>query len=216
MITTILTLASLIEDSPKEAFQKAMENYSKMASFSSDLVHDHSSGLFPGKYQQHLDFVKGKGFKLVVTGLKGERPADCAPDYFCDGKDVTSVGKHEGTRPLNEDSNISAGYEVSGGLILSWLLETPNKNVFNNPPAGVKFDFSWGKSKTWHDQSVSEIIIKIDVDKVSNTVNVFFDPERKQMLGYQYVADKQTGWMMYKNQKQNPNIDPSSFKPPKS
>lgn len=216
MIATILSLASLIEDSPKQAFQNAMSNYSKMTSFSADLVHDHSSGLFPGKYEQHLDFVKGKGFKLVVTGLKGTRPSDCAPDYFCDGKDVTTIGRNEGTRALNQDANISPGYEVSGGLILTWLLESPNKDIFNNPPNGVKFNFSWGKDTSWHSQKVSEIVVKVEVEKVSNSVSIFFDPEQKQMVGFEYVADKQTGWMMYKNQKQNPSIDPSSFKPPKN
>lgn len=215
MLTTLIALAAMREDSPKDAFFQAMDHYAKLDSFSAELVHDKSSGLFPGKYRQTFEFVKGKGFKLVVTGLKGgDRPKDIAPDYYCDGKDVTTIGHADGTRPLNIDPNLSPGYEVTGGLIMTWLTNSPNMEMLRNPPQGIEFQFEWGKKETWHDQKVSEITIKVQAGSVANSIDIYFDPERKHLIGDEYKAGEQTGWMEYKGQKDNPKIDAAGFKPP--
>ncbi len=213
MIATILAISAIHEDSPKEAFLKAMENYSKLKSFSADLIHDKSSGLFPGKYEQHLEYIKESGFKLVVKGQKsGDRPKEIAPDYYCDGKNVTTVGGPGGVQALNTDPNITPGYEVTGGLIMTWLLNTPNKRVLMNPPQGIEFQFSWGKKDTWRDHKVSEIVIKVIAGSVDNSISVYFDPERKHLLGNEYKAGEQSGWMEYKGQMDNPKLDAAGFK----
>ena len=109
MITSILALIVLSSEpeiSAKDAFTQTLDNYGKMDSFSTDIEHDSSSGLFSGKYRQHLDFKKEKGFKLIVTGLKGAvRPDNVAPDYYGDGAVVTTVGRFAGVKPLNKDAN---------------------------------------------------------------------------------------------------------------
>ena len=222
MITT--TLATILffkplDDATKKSFLNTMESYAKLDSFSVDIEHDNSSGLFPGKYHQHLDFKKGKGFKLAVTSLNGqERPKDVAPDFYCDGADVTTVGRFDGTHPINKDSNISPGYEVSGGLVMIWLMDSPEKQFFSKPPAGMEIDLVPGKRTMWKELPVSEIVMSVKIgDKDDkSSISVFFDSGKKKLIGYEWTREGKTGWMLYKNQKDNPAVDASTFKPPHS
>ena len=222
MITT--TLATFLffkpfDDATKKVFLDKMESYAKLDSLSIDIEHDNSSGLFSGKYRQHLDFKKGKGFKLAVTSLNGqERPKDVAPDYYCDGTDVTTVGRYDGTMPINKDSNTSPGYEVSGGIIMMWLMDSPGRHFFSVPPPGMELELSTGQRSTWKEMKVAEIVItvKIGGQNDKSTLSAFLDSERKKLIGYEWTRDGKTGWMLYKNQKDNPPVDASTFKPPHS
>ena len=208
-----------LDDATKKVFVDAMDSYAKLDSLSIDIEHDNSSGLFPGKYHQHLDFKRGKGFKLAVTSLNGqERPKDVAPDFYCDGADVTTVGRFDGTHPINKDSNISPGYEVSGGLVMMWLMDSPSRQFFSKPPAGMELELSTGQRSTWKEIKVAEIVISVKIggqdDK--STLSAFLDSERKKLVGYEWTREGKTGWMLYKNQKDNPTVDASTFKPPHS
>jgi hypothetical protein len=219
MITTSLVSLFLLHTpsaSAKDVFLQTMARYGKMDSFSTDIEHDNSSGLFPGKYKQHLDFKKGKGFKLVVTGLKKTDSRDnIAPDYYCDGEDVTTVGRKDGTKPLNKDPNIGPGYEVSGGLIVTWLLDSPTKGFFDKPPTGMKFDMDWGQRKVWHEEKVDEVVLKISSGDTTLLVSLFVDPDHKRLVGNEWTNNGKLGYMLYRNQKENRSVNPASFKPPK-
>ncbi len=210
-------LALTHEDSAKDVFLTTMEHYSKLDSLSVDIDNDNSSGLFSGKYRQQLAFKKGKGFKLVSTELySGKRPENVSPDYYCDGTTVTTVGRLEGTRALNKDANIMPGYEVSGGLIMTWLLDSPTKSFFSKPPSGIEVTMAWGSRKTWHDEKVVEVVLTATMvsQKESSVVSIFLDPEHKKMIGDEWTREGKTGWMLYKNQKDNPDVNPADFKPP--
>lgn len=205
------------EESAKDAFLATMDHYSKLESMSVDIENDNSSGLFSGKFRQQLIFKKGKGFKLVSTELySGKRPDNVSPDYYCDGVNVTTVGRFEGTRPLNKDANTMPGYEVAGGLIMTWLLDSPTKNFFSKPPSGMEVTMAWGPRKTWHDESVVEVILTATMasQKDASVVSIFMDPEHKKLIGDEWTREGKTGWALYKNQKDNPEVNPSDFKPP--
>lgn len=218
MITaTVLSLCTLKTPgaSAKDVFMQTMERYAKLDSFSTDIEHDFSSGLFPGKYKQHLDFKKGKGFKLVViTSKESDGKDKIAPDFYCDGVDVTTVGRFDGTKPINKDANSMPAYEVSGGLIMTWLLDSPSKGLFTKPPEGMKVDIGWGKRKSWHNEKVDEITFKMTAGEQTPLVSFFLDPEHKRLVGNEWIANGKVGFMIYRSQKANPAVNPSIFEPP--
>lgn len=209
----LFVLANSPDVSPKEAFVQTLDTYAKLDSFSADLEHDNSSGLFSGKYQQHLEFKKGKGFRFVVTGLKGSRPDNVAPDYYCDSEVVTTKGKFEGVRPINKDANTAPGYEVSGGVVMTWLLDSPMKTMFNTPPKGFDLKFSWGKRTEWHGQKVEEVVLTV-VNEGVTSASYFIAPNHKHLVGYEWTRDGKTGITTYKNQKDNLAVDEKGFVPP--
>jgi hypothetical protein len=150
-----------------------------------------------------------------VTGIKGAaRPDNVAPDYYCDNVNVTSVGRLNGVRPINKDPNLMPGYEVSGGLIMTWLLDSATKSFFSKPPEGMDFTMSWGKRTTWHGEKVAEVVLSMKMGAEKSDVNVFLDVAKKKFVGNEWTRGGKTGWMMYKNQKDNPEVNPADFKPP--
>ena len=218
MITTSIISLFLLQTpsvSAKDVFMQTLARYGKLDSFSTDIEHDYSSGLFPGKYKQHFEFKKGKGFKLVVIPSKDSDGKDkIAPNFYCDGVDVTTVGRFDGTKPINKDANSMPGYEVSGGLIFTWLLDTPSKTLFNNPPEGFKIDEEWGTRKLWHDEKVDEIIMKVSQGETTHLVSFFLDTDHKRLIGNEWTVNGKTGYMIYRNQKDNPSVNSATFKPP--
>jgi hypothetical protein len=199
----------------KAVFLQTMERYAKLDTFSTDIEHDFSSGLFPGKYRQHLEFKRGKGFKLVAKSPLGiDRPKGVADDYYCDGAEVTSVGRFSGTRPINKDNNTVPGYEVTGGLILTWLLDSPTKGFYDQPPKEIKISVDWGKRKTWHNQQVVEVIYKVTIEKDTQVVSFFLDPSHVRLIGDEAMNNGKLGYMLYQNQKVSPKVNEGSFKAP--
>ncbi|MEI8281599.1 MAG: hypothetical protein WCG75_04255 [Armatimonadota bacterium] len=217
MITSAFALVCFTntsELSAKDAFVQTLNNYAKLESFSADLEQDNSSGLFSGKYHQHLEFKKGKGFKLVVTGLKEARPDNVAPDYYCDGDDVSIKGRNDRVDPINKDKNIAPGYEVSGGVVMSWLLDSPMKVMFTKPPEGFDLQFSWGKRTEWKGIKVKEVVMTRKIGGRSTSACYFIAPDHKHLVGFEWTRDGKTGILEYKNQKDNPKIDAKDLKPP--
>ena len=200
--------------SAKDAFIKTLDNYSKLESFSAYLEHDNSSGLFSGKYHQHLDFKRGKGFKFVVTDLKGDRPDNVAPDYYCDGAQVSIKGRNDRIVPINKDSNVAPGYEVTGGVVMTWLLDTPMKTMFAKPPEAFDLKFSWGKRTEWLGEKVEEVVITVTMAERTNSASYFLNPDHKHLVGNEWVRDGMKGTMVYKNQKDNPTVNEKGFVPP--
>ena len=196
-----------------------MESYSKLDSLSIDIEHDNSSGLFPGKYHQHLEFKRSKGFKLAVTGLQGkERPQDVAPDYYCDGFDVTAIGRFKSTKPINKDTNTSPGYEVSGGIIMMWLMDSPGKQFFSKPPAGMDIELTAGQRTIWKDLKITEVVISVKMggQDDESTFSAFLDTAKKKLLGCEWTREGKVGTTVYKNQRDNPAVNVAAFKPPHS
>ena len=218
MITSSIISLFLLQTPTASAmavFTQTLARYEKLDSFSTDIEHDFSSGLFPGQYKQHLEFKRGKGFKLVVTSLRVAAIKDkIAPDYYCDGVNVTTVGRFDGTQPINKDANSSPGYEVSGGLIMTWLLDSPLKGLLDKPREGMKIEADWGPRKLWHDEKVDEIIFKVTMGGDSTVSHFFLDPDHKRLIGNEWFNVSKLGYKIYRNQKENPLVNPGSFKPP--
>jgi hypothetical protein len=106
------------------------------------------------------------------------------------------------------------GYEVTGGLIFTWLLNSPTIALFTKPPEGVTVAIDWGHRESWHDQKVSEITFKMGMGKESSEASLFLDPDHKRFIGMEAKNNGKLGYMLYRNQKENPSVNPGSFKPP--
>lgn len=214
---TILALLSL----PSQADAKQLlidveKHYRELNSFSMTIEHSDSSGLFPGSYSQVLRWKKVGRFDLVVTKPSDYRPKDgspgwTAPDYFCDSKKVTSIHPSRGTRTeaVVPDANTSPGWEVSGGLILSWLMDLPGGKFLVAPPSPMKVDLGIGPETTWQGSNIRQItaVLRMDGQPERVTGSFFLDAKELKLVGFSFEAGSQKGWARYANQIENPKFD---------
>lgn len=215
------TFLAMQADDPKQALLDLRNSYAKLESLSVELEHDFSSGLFPGKFRQELLFSKKLGFRLTVKAPKGEaRPEGSPYDYYYSaGKQViTQRDGEQFTADLNTDANRMPGYEVTGSLMLSWMLESPSSKRFFDPPKGYKFEYSWGSRTEWHGQKTKEIVLKITQTEAKEGPEVwmFLSEDKKKFLGHEWKSQGKVGYLLYTNQKDNPDVKPSDFEPPKT
>ncbi|MBX3119407.1 MAG: hypothetical protein KF784_10100 [Fimbriimonadaceae bacterium] len=224
MMTSALVFVSMFaiqSDSPRQVLLDLRDRYTKLESLSVEIEHDFSSGLFPGKYQQELLVSKKNGFRLTVKVDKCEkRPDGCAYDYYYSAgkKVVTLRGDERFTADLNTDENQMPGYEVTGSMILSWMLKSPAIDRFFEPPKGYKFDYAWGSRTEWHGQKTKEIVLKITQTEAKEGPEVwmFLSEDKKKFLGHEWKSQGKVGYQLYSNQKENPDVKPSDFEPPKA
>jgi hypothetical protein len=184
--------------SPLETLREVRKNYEALSSFKCRIVHHNSSGLFPGDFEQELSWETPAKFSLKV--IKPSKAKVQAPNYTCDGRNVTSEGGKDawnGTDPINTDPNHSPGWEVSGGLAMAWLMKTPSADYFMNPPAPIKLDYAWGKTTKWQGVPVSEVVGSIAVQSEKGTISLFLTPDRRYLVGYRYTQGKFGGHMRY-------------------
>ncbi len=193
---------------PKEALIALKARYEGLSAFEATIVHHESSGLFPGDYQQSLTWTKPGAFTLKVT-----KPATgqtrTAGDFTSDGANVTTVGgtgyPNAGTRPLNTDKNLSPGYEVSGGPIMSWLLKSPQSNFYINPPEGIKASLAGDKPMTWHGVKVLVIDVKWEMPGREShgpeVMKMFLNEQGDEFLGFKWSRQGLTGSLTYTEQK---------------
>lgn len=129
--------------------------------------HHGDSGLFPGDYEQKLQWRKGGVFDLVVTKknpVMPSSPGSICPDFHADGSKVVARKPDRSlqTEALEPAPNDSPGWEVSGGLIIGWLQRTwSSKMVLDGltGPNGEKvvFQHKWGARQSWRGMRVTEI-----------------------------------------------------------
>ena len=115
----------LQSDDAWKTLSSVIDGYTKHDTFQCTLVHDNSSGLFPGRYEQSLKWKKGGRFELKVTKPttftpREGNPGSVAPDFYSNGKEVTAAFTN---RPwtqdeIQHDKNSMPGWEVSTGLLL--------------------------------------------------------------------------------------------------
>lgn len=179
-----------------DVLKGVIKHYQSLKTFSMSIEHSDSSGLFPGKYTQDFSYDNGK-FGLKVTSPKDTK----VPNYTCDGKEVTT--DREGSMssvPLNTDPNIMPGWEVSGGLIVSWLMKTPSSNFLFAPPKGFSVVMSPGKRSKWLEIDVNEIVVQMSSDEETMSVMLYLSKDNQWLLGMEHTNKGSGGWVKYTKQ----------------
>ena len=168
MIHLALLVCCFPVQTPKEALEEVVKHYQSLKSFTATVECHDASGLFPGNYTQTLKWKKGNRFELLVT-VKSDfvkvegNPGSEPPDYFSNGKEVL-MQKYDGassTRSMDMGPNTMPGWEVSGGPILGWLLDSPSSKFFLSTPEGFKLSYAWGDRKEWEGTEVREVKLKM-------------------------------------------------------
>jgi len=196
----------------KAALFETLGHYQTLTTFSATIEHDESSGLFPGKYTSSFSWKKGGHFELIVTKpqvFAADAPRkNEAPNYYADGATVTSVYKdgHQTQRTIENEPNTSPGWDVAGGLIMSFLQKTTTEDMFRNPPAQFKMTYSFGDTKIWKSEAVRDIKMTFNAGGQDIPVHIYLAADAPKLLGMsaQLQPDKPAGTMYYKDQKENP------------
>lgn len=192
---------------------QARAYYRSLDSFSMTIEHRDSSGLFPGRYTQSLKWRKGGRFELIVTKPsdyvpKADQPGGVAPDYYCDGKTVVSVHRtgERTSGSLRRDPNSTPGWEVSGGLILSWLVDGSIASNLANPPSGWKIETLPGPEKTWGDTKVRTLVLRFSQGSRSLEAQMYFSTQAPELLGMEWSSEGKPASVRYLDQKRNPPL----------
>lgn len=229
-VVAALLLAQASDISPKDALERVAASYGKLGSFSMHIEHSDSSGLFPGPFEQQLEWRRESGtlivqgeakqkanrFRLTVT----RRNSSKAPDYFCNGLGIMSSwtdGRREYRVPF-EDPNTMPGWEVSGGLILGWLQETPNSKFLIDPPDEMELNYSFGNSATWKGEKVKELILDWKSGDTTRRIWLYMSPKFDRYVGFEWEPKpgKPHGFAHYSMQRRNPRLPKNLGEYPKA
>jgi hypothetical protein len=199
-MTALLALAVIAPFDATSLLDEAAKHYGGLKRYEATVEHHNDSGLFPGDYTQKLVWTgKGKFTLKVTKGAKPEGPRGTAPDYTADGTRVKSVHPN-GT--LSEETvtprpNSSPGWEVSGGLILSFLEQTELSKMIRQGTEKIAMTWTMGKVTKWQNLPVRELIGSFN-KKAS--VHVFLEAKSPRIVG---LSNPTGGWMIYRSPKEN-------------
>jgi len=209
MIAATLLLA-LNLGTPREAILECMAYYQGLKKFSMDIKHQNSSGLFPGKYEQKLEWNGPKNWSLNVVKPSEFKPVDgepgsLAPTYLCKDGELIERLTGGSERPGSEATDQTMpGWEVSGGPIMSWLAGTPSGKYYADglpKDSGMSISLTWGSLKKWQDLSVREIILTTATAQgESRKFSMFLDVEKPRLLGLSLEDFYKNGWVKYSGQ----------------
>jgi hypothetical protein len=208
---------------PQELIRRVRDNYRGLNTFTMRIEHHDDSGLYPGAYTQTLRWRKGSRFELVVIS-QGDTHV---PDFYADGRQVLWIrpGNQWETQELTIRPGISPGWEVSGGLILSWLQDTERDDLFFSPPPGVEIAWSYGPRKQWQGRPVRELVATLKMEsergqRREGKIYLFVDAKDPLLVGYEAPRrpgpDAPMGWAHYVDQKLNVNLPATVGNPPVS
>jgi len=208
---------TLIQTDPKATLVEAMSHYQTLSAFSMSIQHKDSSGLFPGQYTQSLQWKKGGHFELLVTKPPVFADKDRnspAPNYFSDGAHIVSIfpNGHQVVKTLETSLNSVPGWDVSGGLILSFLQDTTTAKIIRNEAKEVQLSYAFGPAKEWRRQPVREILASVKSgDAESGPIHLYLDATLPKLLGVTMKMDPKgaEGYMVFENQKENPTLSDS-------
>jgi hypothetical protein len=201
MLACLAAVACLsAQEEAKDLLASVRDHYASLKRFEARIVHHESSGLFPGDYEQRLVWKGRHDFELTVTKRSAFRPSEgkpgtIAPDYFAKGGTVRAryPDRTERTEPVVPSPNSMPGWEVSGGLALTFLERTPNANIFFHPPQGFAVTFAKGSKTQWKGQDVRELLIRFEAGGSGQTVSLFLEPKRPLIVGGEFLK----GWTRY-------------------
>jgi len=203
----ILLLAGLalapLQNPVTDLLLEVRKHYGTLERFEARIVHHDSSGLFPGDYEQHLVWTGKHTFELKVTKKSGYKPipghgGTNAPDYIAKGGTVTSrpSDRPEHTEDIVPRPNTMPGWEVSGGVALSFLENTHNVDLyFGKERPDYEVAMSMGTTKLWKKHAVREIVIEWKGPNHTAKGSLFIDAKRPLFVGDAYNG----GWMLYED-----------------
>jgi hypothetical protein len=215
MILAVTVIAAFLapQEGAREALQETAKHYASLKSYSVKIESHNSSGLFPGNYEQTLAWKKGNRFEIITTKPshfipKEGQPGAPAATYYCNGTEVLTIraDKARSVRLLNTDPNIQPGYEVTGGLVLSWLLGSPTSQFIFSPPESFSVAYSWGDRKTWEGFSVREAVLTMGSGDRTQVISLFLDAKRPTMAGQEYMENGERHYRVYREAKENPEL----------
>ncbi len=206
---------------PQELLAQIHAHYQGLSSFSMQITHQDSSGLYPGAYTQQLQWQRGGRFELRNTSPQNkalrEDPSPpneprAIPDFVADSTQVVSV-LPSGTRRTEQEGprpNSVPGWEVTGGSILSWLQDTPMGQLLLTPPPGTFGTWSFGPRTVWHGQKVRELLAQWTNQGQTDTSSYFLSATSPTLVGFEWHTGKsgggKIGYALYTNQKENPPL----------
>ena len=212
-------------ETPQEMMTQVRDHYRSLSSFSMQIVQHDSSGLYAGTYTQQLDWRRGtqtdgSGGQFSLRNLSPSNKAlsedfgnahHAVPDFFANGSHVVTVEPSGKQTKEWEASvpNFVPGWEVTGGLILSWLQKTPTGDIVSNPPPGMKIIWSIGPRTVWHGLKVREICGQISHEGQPGTnIGSFFLGASSLVLVGQEGSNGEPGgklgYAIYMHQQANP------------
>lgn len=206
---------------PQDLLAQVRAHYQGLSSFSMQITHQDSSGLYPGRYTQRLQWQRGGRFELRNTSPQNKMLREdlspvnnprAVPDFVADGAQVVSVlpsGKRR-TEQEGPQPNTMPGWEVTGGSVLSWLQDTPYGRLFLTPPPGTKGDWSVGPRTVWHGRKVRELLARWTSQGQTETSSYFLGPDSPTLVGFEWhtgwAGKGKVGYALYTNQKENPPL----------
>ncbi|MCW5936629.1 MAG: hypothetical protein KIT11_04905 [Fimbriimonadaceae bacterium] len=204
MLSALVLFAVTPRDEARDLFLSVLDSYAARSSVALKIDHQDSSGLFPGRFEQELKWKKGRRFTLLLVKGEGSDAVSSGlpPDYYCDGERVlvvTSSGE-KAEEPI-ERENVMPGWEVTGDVVLSWLMGTENKKYWASPPAGIETEFTMGEDREWMGEKAKTINFSF-VREDQKFESVFYISEDKtRYLGASYELNGKKAWVHYKEQK---------------
>lgn len=213
LAASIIASVFAVTETPKEALENVIKHYQGLTSYSVTIECHDASGLFPGNYEQTLKWKKGGRFEIVVTkksdySPKPDIPGIQAPDYFSNGTSVL-MRRVDGSTSVDSivvDPNTSPGWQVTTGLILGWLQQTPSSRFLVDPPQGFKTHYEWGEKKQWTDTPVRELIAKIEGQGRNVAISLFLSLDMPELVGYEVQGNGKRQWLRYRDAKSNPDL----------
>lgn len=213
LVSFVAALVWSTAPADESLMDQARAFYRSLDSFSMTIEHQDSSGLFPGRYTQSLKWRKGGRFELIVTKpsdyvAKANEPGGVAPDYYCDGKTVVSVHRtgERTSASLRRDPNSTPGWEVSGGPILSWLIDGSIATNLANPPSGWKIETVPGPDKTWNDTKARTLVLRFSHGSRSLDAQLYFSTQAPELVGMEWSSEGKPASVRFLDQKRNPPL----------
>lgn len=191
------------------ALRQAAAYYRGLSSFSMRIENHFTSGLFPTEYMQTLRWRKPDQFELLITSKNSTQVLN----YYADGEQLITVLSDGRQRIglIKPEPNTAPGWEVSAGLILSWLQNTESgQRLFDDKPLPPTLRISMGPRTKWHGYRVREVLIKDN--KISRYyphglyTSFFLDATKPKLIGLETNIVHKIGWALYADQKQNPAL----------
>jgi len=220
-------------ETPQDMLTQVRDHYGSLSSFSMQITHQDSSGLYPGRYTQHLQWRRGTQVEgsrghfvlrnmspsnktlredLVTTNDGTQNAPRTVPDFLADGRHVRSLwpGGKQTTDWEAPQPNSVPGWEVTGGSILSWLQDTPTGRFYLTPPPGVTLQWSIGPRTLWRGQKVQELLAQVTNQGQTDTSSYFLSATSPTLVGFEWRTGKsgggKIGYALYTNQKENPPL----------
>jgi hypothetical protein len=189
---------------PEELLRAVQVHYKNLDGFAMKIEHYDSSGLYPGRFDQTLRWRKGGRFELTISSPDNQK----VPNFYADGVQTLALYP-DGRRSIGElrpDPNTAPGWEVTGGLIVSWLEHTESCEKVFHPKEGLFVQWELGPRVQWRDHPVVEIVGVISNQDKLSTLSFFVNPEEKRLIGLETLAGDRTHAALYLAQKENPDL----------